>query len=76
MQPSIAVGENIKFIQKQLGHASLTTTMDTYGHLLPEASREFGSRLDSFLFDVNVVPFPEQNSSPDVPERVDNVWTV
>lgn len=74
----ITMGETIKFIQKQLGHASLTTTMDTYGHLLPEASREFGSRLDSFLFAANVVPFPAQTDNPDLEdgqERVDNVWT-
>jgi hypothetical protein len=73
------MGENIKFIQKQLGHSSLTTTMDTYGHLLPEASREFGSRLDTFLFSGNVVAFPAQILKPDVnevPGRVDNVWTV
>ena len=46
----ITMGENIKFIQKQLGHASLTVTMDTYGHLLPEASNDFGKRLDAFIF--------------------------
>lgn len=28
-------GENIKFIQSQLGHASIQTTLDRYGHLLP-----------------------------------------
>ncbi len=49
----ITMGENIKFIQTQLGHASLSTTMDTYGHLLPEASRDFGKRLDSFIFSEN-----------------------
>jgi len=53
----IALGENIKFIQRQLGHASLTTTMDTYGHLLPEVSEGFGDRLDSLLFQNNVVYF-------------------
>ncbi|GFP35840.1 hypothetical protein HKBW3S43_01627, partial [Candidatus Hakubella thermalkaliphila] len=30
------VSENIKFIQAQLGHASIQTTLDRYGHLLPE----------------------------------------
>ncbi len=28
-------GANIKFIQAQLGHASLKMTLDTYSHLLP-----------------------------------------
>ena len=27
--------ENIKFIQSQLGHASIQTTIDRYGHLMP-----------------------------------------
>ncbi|MBU4392535.1 MAG: site-specific integrase [Actinobacteria bacterium] len=52
----ISLGENIKFIQKQLGHASLTTTMDTYGHLLPEVSKGFGDRLDSLVY-------PKKNGS-------------
>lgn len=29
----IHAGQNIKYIQGQLGHASITLTMDTYGHL-------------------------------------------
>lgn len=33
----IAQGENIKFIQSQLGHASIQMTIDRYGHLLPQA---------------------------------------
>ncbi len=31
----ISQGENVKFIQSQLGHSSIQTTMDRYGHLLP-----------------------------------------
>ncbi len=46
----IAQGENIKFIQSQLGHASATTTLDRYGHLLPDAHRETGQRLDQQIF--------------------------
>ena len=71
----ITIGGNV---QKQLGHASLTTIMDTYGHLLPEASIEFGSRLDSFLFTGNALTFPaivEETGAADGQERVDNVWT-
>lgn len=74
----ITMGENIKFIQKQLGHASLTITMDTYGHLLPEASHEFGERLDSFIFAGNVLTFPSKSDeSAGIPESgdVDDVWT-
>ena len=52
-----ASGENFKFIQQQMGHASITTTMDLYGHLLPEASEGAGERLDALVFSENVVPF-------------------
>jgi len=46
----IATGENPKYIQQQLGHASIQTTMDRYGHLMPESHREAGDRLDQFIF--------------------------
>lgn len=45
----IAQGENIKFIQNQMGHASIQTTLDRYGHLLPESHNEVGSRLDKMV---------------------------
>ena len=56
----ISMGENIKFIQKQLGHASLITTMDTYGHLLPEVSQGFGKRLDTLVFSDKVLSMPQK----------------
>ncbi len=46
----IAQGENPKVIQSQLGHASIETTFDRYGHLLPESRRQLGPRLDAQLF--------------------------
>jgi integrase len=46
----IAQGENIKYIQSQLGHASIQTTLDRYGHLLPATHKEAASRLDQTLF--------------------------
>ena len=58
----ISLGENIKFIQRQMGHSTITTTMDRYGHLLPEASEGVGARLDSMVFSKNVIPFPKQQS--------------
>jgi integrase len=45
----ISQGENIKFIQSQLGHASIQTTLDRYGHCLPESHKEAGNRLDKTL---------------------------
>jgi len=46
----IAQGENIKYIQSQLGHASVQTTLDRYGHLLPATHKEAALRLDQTLF--------------------------
>jgi len=33
----IAQGAHPKYIQAQLGHASIQTTLDRYGHLMPDA---------------------------------------
>jgi outer membrane protein OmpA-like peptidoglycan-associated protein len=46
-------GENLKYIQTQLGHSSITTTVDRYGHLMPEAHRGVNDRLDATLFGDN-----------------------
>jgi len=43
-------GENLKYIQSQLGHSSIKTTVDRYGHLMPESHRGASDRLDSTLF--------------------------
>ncbi len=47
-------GENIKFIQSQLGHASIQTTIDRYGHLMPLKNyMGVGVRLDEKIFASN-----------------------
>jgi len=46
----IANGENIKFVQYQLGHASATTTLDRYGHIFPGTQKEAADRLDETVF--------------------------
>ena len=46
----IAEGASAKFIQSQLGHASVQLTLDRYGHLLPDAGEEMGSKLDARVF--------------------------
>jgi len=43
-------GENLKYVQAQLGHSSITTTVDRYGHLMPDAHRGANDRLDATLF--------------------------
>ncbi len=43
-------GENLKYVQMQLGHASITTTVDRYGHLMPDAHKGASQRLDATVF--------------------------
>ncbi len=45
-------GENLKYVQRQLGHASITTTVDRYGHLMPDAQKDASARLDATVFGV------------------------
>ena len=44
-------GENIKYIQNQAGHASIKTTIDTYGHLMKDINKEAASRLGEAIFE-------------------------
>ncbi|MFH2098773.1 MAG: site-specific integrase, partial [Pseudomonadota bacterium] len=43
-------GENIKYIQSQLGHSSPTVTLNVYAHLMSPVNQESARRLDSSLF--------------------------
>ncbi|MCZ7589197.1 MAG: site-specific integrase [Gaiella sp.] len=45
----IAAGVNIKAISTFMGHASVTITLDRYGHLFPDSSREAAGLLNRFL---------------------------
>ena len=45
----IAQGENPKYIQSQMRHASIQTTFDRYGHLFSETHKEAVARLDATL---------------------------
>lgn len=40
----IAQGEHPKYIQSQMGHSSITVTMDTYGHLMNTVNRDAASK--------------------------------
>ncbi len=46
----ISQGENIKFIQQQLGHSSIQVTLDRYGHLMPQVQKGAGERLQESVF--------------------------
>jgi integrase len=45
----IAAGVNVKALQAFLGHASITMTLDLYGHLLPGSDDEAAALIDAYL---------------------------
>ena len=46
----IAQGAHPKYIQVQMGHASIQTTLDRYGHLMPDVHRAEATKLDRLVF--------------------------
>ena len=46
----IEAGQNIKYIQSQLGHSSIQVTMDIYGHLMKPVNNEEAVKLRATLF--------------------------
>jgi integrase len=42
----IREGASIKAVQRQLGHASASVTLDRYGHLFPDELEQLADRLD------------------------------
>ena len=46
----IQQGESPEYIQDLVGHASITTTFDTYGHLMPQAKQEATAKLERSIF--------------------------
>ena len=46
-------GENIKYIQKQLGHSSPTVTLNVYAHLMKSVNQEAVCRLENTIFEGN-----------------------
>ena len=49
----IEQGENIKYIQVQLGHSSPTVTLNVYAHLMKPVNQEAASRLENTIFETN-----------------------
>ena len=43
---AIRAGAHPKPIAERLGHCSITTTLNTYGHLFPALDKELAGRLD------------------------------
>ena len=46
----LAANENPKVVSERLGHASITLTMDTYSHVLPDMQQGASEKLESILF--------------------------
>ena len=49
----LSQGENIKYIQTQLGHSSPTVTLNVYSHLMKEENQEAVCRLENTIFAVH-----------------------
>ena len=47
----LAQGENIKYIQTQLGHSSPTVTLNVYAHLMKKENQEAACRLENAIFE-------------------------
>ena len=47
----VALNENMKVIQRYLGHSNMSTTADIYSHLDANATGEAGMKLGKFLAD-------------------------
>ena len=46
-------GENIKYIQTQLGHSSPTVTLNVYSHLMKKENQEAACRLEDTIFKIS-----------------------
>jgi integrase len=44
---------NIKYLQQQMGHASINITLDTYGHLLKASNQHAAVKLENAIFQEN-----------------------
>jgi len=45
----VAAGVNAKALSTYMGHASVTITLDRYGHLMPGNEEEAAGLLDAYL---------------------------
>jgi integrase len=46
----LQAGMNPKIVSERLGHASITLTLDTYSHVLPDMQESAAERLEQVLF--------------------------
>jgi integrase len=46
----LAAGEHPKIVSERLGHATVTLTLDTYSHVLPDMQAASAEKLEGLLF--------------------------
>jgi integrase len=66
----IEQGENIKYIQSQLGHSSPTVTWNVYAHLMKPVNQEAPSRLENTIFELNGSKMVAENKKEDTANSV------
>jgi len=49
----IEQGENPKYIQKQMGHSKVSTTLDIYARLFSKVNQEAACRLENNVFNTS-----------------------
>ncbi len=52
----IEQGDNVYYIQRQMGHSSIQVTIDIYGHLLEARKPESAAKTDALVFSVKKTP--------------------
>jgi len=45
----LAQGASMRVIMEQLGHSTIGLTMNVYSHLMPDALRDAGDRMETVL---------------------------
>ena len=46
----LAAGEQPRVVMERLGHNQISTTLDIYGHILPEQDRGVADRMGAALY--------------------------
>lgn len=46
---SLQNGDSLKEVQEAMGHSTITTTMDVYGHVSKQMKKESAERMDTFI---------------------------
>jgi hypothetical protein len=65
----IQAGDPPKMLQEIMGHASITTTLDLYGHLYPGGMNRYADRLDSAADEASKSKMGPDETRPSHPRR-------